>query len=46
MKDDEAVTKHYLPAHTHTKFALGIRDKTPNFNILVDEQENHSRSGG
>lgn len=43
MKDDKAVAKRYLPTHTYTKFTQSYRDKTPNFNILVDEQENGSR---
>lgn len=42
MKDDEMVAKHYLSTPTHTKFAFGIREKAPNFNILVYEQDDQS----
>lgn len=42
MKEDPAVQKHMLSKFIHTKFSLGRRAGTPNYNILdenADEEE-------
>lgn len=37
MREDPAVKQHLLSTFTHTKYSMGRRDGTPNYDILVEE---------
>ncbi|KAJ6641598.1 Pyrimidodiazepine synthase [Pseudolycoriella hygida] len=39
LKEDEAVKKHLLSNFTHTKFSLGRRAGTPDYDLLVKDVE-------
>lgn len=37
MREDAAVKQHLLSTFTHTKFSMGRREGTPNYDLLVEE---------
>lgn len=37
MHEDPAVKEHLLSTFTHTKFSIGRREGTPNYDLLVEE---------